>query len=146
MVIDEFKGEYSWLSNFFETPVAFEEEFYPTVEHAFQAAKTRTISRREWFKRGSAAQAKRLGRSIPLRRDWEEIKVRVMRDCVQSKFDLSPSLRTRLLETGDRLLVEGNTWGDTFWGVCNGVGENTLGSILMDVRKGYKREAPPHRT
>jgi ribA/ribD-fused uncharacterized protein len=73
-------------------------------------------------------------RNVEIRRDWDEVKLRIMEGLVRQKFSKDPVLRQRLLDTGDQDLVEGNTWGDTFWGVCRGQGSNWLGRILMDVR------------
>jgi hypothetical protein len=84
-------------------------------------------------------ESKKLGRRCPVREDWEEIKLSVMEELVRSKFS-NPKLSQKLLETNDKLLVEGNTWGDTFWGVCNGRGENHLGKILMKVRSELKEK------
>lgn len=83
---------------------------------------------------GSASQAKAAGKKVLLREDWDQIKVDVMTEVVRLKFQQNPELRTKLLSTGDALLVEGNWWKDTFWGVCNGIGNNHLGQILMKVR------------
>ena len=68
-----------------------------------------------------------------LRPDWEEVKVQVMRELLYAKFSEEP-LRGMLKATGDQHLEEGNNWGDTFWGVCRGRGENWLGKLLMEVR------------
>jgi predicted NAD-dependent protein-ADP-ribosyltransferase YbiA (DUF1768 family) len=73
------------------------------------------------------------GQKVTLRKDWEGVKIQVMRDVLRLKF-ANPGLRDRLLETGDRELIEGNTWGDTFWGVCRGSGKNWLGQLLMELR------------
>ena len=78
--------------------------------------------------------AKRLGKSVELRTDWSQIKLEVMADLLWQKFIINPKLRSMLLATGDRELVEGNTWGDTFWGKCGGVGTNHLGNLLMRLR------------
>ena len=70
-----------------------------------------------------------------LRPAWDDIKLNVMRDLVWRKFSEDPELRAKLLATGDAELVEGNAWGDTFWGVDqSGKGENHLGKILMETR------------
>jgi ribA/ribD-fused uncharacterized protein len=81
----------------------------------------------------TAAIAKKLGQSCKLIGDWEDLKIVIMRELLFLKFAL-PSLRASLLETGDADLIEGNTWGDTFWGVCRGRGQNWLGKLLMEVR------------
>ena len=132
--IKEFKDKYRFLSNFYPVKVMFEWIEFPTVEHAFQAAKTTDIGRRKWMALAeSPADAKRSGRRLSIRPDWEQIKLKVMEDLVRQKFSKEP-LRTQLLETGDAELIEGNEWGDTFWGVCKGRGENWLGKILMMIR------------
>jgi len=71
-----------------------------------------------------------------MRPDWEAVKDDIMYRCVLAKFE-DPILRQRLLDTGDQELIEGNTWGDTYWGVCKGKGRNMLGKTLMAVRKYY---------
>jgi ribA/ribD-fused uncharacterized protein len=88
---------------------------------------------------GTPGRAKRMGRKAPLREDWEEIRVSVMTDLVRQKFSL-PGLQRRLLATGDQEIVEGNTWGDVFWGVCRGKGQNQMGKILMKIREELEQE------
>jgi hypothetical protein len=107
---------------------------YPSVENAYQAAKTSEGNRGN-FIQCSAGQAKRYGRSVQLRQDWEDIKLRVMTDLVRQKFMSGTPLAEKLLATGNCQLVEGNYWNDTYWGVCRGVGKNHLGKILMVQRK-----------
>lgn len=140
-VIDRFDGPYSFLSNFhYPVFVQLEEDEnrYPSVEHAFQAAKTLVLSeRREIWMADTPGKAKRLGRKVSLRDDWEDIKLDVMLDLLRQKFDKeeNPELAQQLLDTRPKYLIEGNNWGDTFWGVCNGRGENHLGDLLVKVRK-----------
>lgn len=133
--ITSFSGEYRFLSNFWPSVVTDEEYRYPTVEHAYQAAKTTSAShRRDIAWAPTAGVAKRLGRRVPIRPDWEDVKIDVMRGLLRQKF-AEPTLRAKLLATGTALLVEGNTWGDRFWGQCPvGVGENWLGRLLMEIR------------
>lgn len=132
--INKFTGEYRFLSNFHPAVVHLDGHRYPTVEHAFQAAKTLDATHRASI---GAAQtpgaAKRLGRLGTLRPGWDLMRVAVMRDLLQQKF-AAPDLRRALLATGDAALEEGNWWGDAFWGVCNGRGENVLGRLLMEIR------------
>lgn len=124
---------HSPLSNFFPCPIVYGGIEYPTNEHAFQAAKsTDTYVRQQVASLASPGQAKKMGRALVLRRDWEEVKLGVMRDIVRVKFTI-PALRQWLLDTGDYYLEETNDWGDRFWGV-DGSGENWLGFILMGVR------------
>jgi ribA/ribD-fused uncharacterized protein len=134
-MISEFKGEYRFLSNFWPCQIYYEGMVYQSVEHAYQAAKTTNVYvRRQIADMPKPSMAKRLGKTIPLRDDWENVKFHVMLSLVYYKFAFNKELREKLLATGTEELQEGNTWGDTFWGVCNGVGENKLGKILMLVR------------
>lgn len=134
-MIDRFDGEHGFLSNFEPATVHLEGVPYPTVEHAFQAAKAYIPEQQEWVRKAlTAREAKNRGRRVTLRSDWEEEKVRVMTCLVFEKFLVDNTLRERLLATGNEELVEGNNWGDTFWGVCEGEGQNYLGKILMSVR------------
>lgn len=132
--ITEFQGKYRFLSNFWPCQIHFEGLTFPSVEHAYVAAKTTNLQHRETIRQlPSAGEAKRYGRKIKLRSDWEAVKLDCMLDFLEQKFALE-KFGPGLLETGDRELIEGNRWGDTFWGVCEGVGENHLGRLLMQVR------------
>lgn len=121
-------GDYSFLSNFYL-------HGNWTVEHHYQAAKTDDP---QWASRilnaPTPGAAKKLGRKAPLRPTWEQEKVAVMLALLRVKF-LWPNLAQQLLDTRDATLIEGNWWGDTFWGVCKGQGENHLGKLLMQVRE-----------
>lgn len=141
MAIKRFTGKYKFLSNFYPSTISFERELYPTVEHAFQAAKTfDTVSRARIRRAPTPAKAKRLGRRVPLREGWNEARVPLMKELLRCKFEDS-QLRDTLLATGDTPLEEGNNWGDRFWGVCEGQGENMLGRLLMEVREEIQQEA-----
>lgn len=132
--IDAFRGQYAFLSNFHPAKVWLGGKLYPTVEHAFQAAKTEDPEERERIRQAATpGKAKRMGQNVKLRYGWEENKQDVMLFLCLQKFRKNP-LRRLLLRTGSAKLVEVNTWGDTYWGVCNGVGKNALGKILMDIR------------
>lgn len=132
-------NEYNrFLSNFWPVKIVVDGVEYPSVEHAFQASKTLSLPDRFTIKGISGpGQAKRFGRTVPVRPGWDVMKVGVMLGLLRQKFS-DPTLRTRLLDTGDAELVEGNWWGDTYWGVCKGVGENMLGKLLMKVREETK--------
>lgn len=133
-MIDSFTGENRFLSNFWPSEVELDGMLFPTVEHAYVAAKTLDLEQRaEIATVATPGQVKRLGRKLVLRPDWEDVKLSIMEDLVRQKFQ-DPRLAKVLLATGDQELVEGNTWGDTFWGVCFNVGLNHLGLILMEVR------------
>jgi ribA/ribD-fused uncharacterized protein len=135
-MISTFDGtEYRWLSNFYPCIVIYEGAMYPTTEHAYQAAKTLDLEWRDKIRRATTpSKAKALGRKVPMRDDWDDIKVDVMRDVLWQKFK-QHRFQIRLVMTGDQELVEGNWWHDTFWGQCPlGVGQNMLGKLLMEVR------------
>lgn len=133
-MISEFKGKYSFLSNFFEHPVVYGSLVYPSNEHAFQAAKVNDLVMKMKIRDAKTpGQAKRLGRQVVMRADWEDVKIRVMMDLCLQKFS-DHTLRLWLKATAPDELIDGNNWGDCFWGVCGGVGQNHLGKILMWVR------------
>lgn len=140
-MIGPFTGEYAFLSNFHPSPIVGPRGLTcPTVEHAFQAAKAMLwLDAAEIAAAETPGRAKRMGRRVMLRPDWADLRLGFMEEFVWRKFQI-PDLRERLLDTGDEGLVEINTWGDTFWGVCNDVGENNLGRILMSVRAGIRHE------
>jgi ribA/ribD-fused uncharacterized protein len=137
--IDSFHGEHYFLSNYSGFPAQFEGRPYPTVEHAFAAAKTLDKDLRQRIAQvSSPGEAKRMGRQLALRPDWEEVKLEIMKRLLQSKFE-APALRQRLLATGDEPLIEGNTWHDMIWGICtcprhHGQGRNLLGATIQEVR------------
>ncbi len=135
MNIDGFFGPHRYLSNFWQADVELYGVIYPSVEHAYQAAKTMDPEYQKRIREASTSrEAKDLGKKAVLRPDWEQVKVDFMRYLVWNKFSTHEDLRLRLLNTGEAVLTEGNTWGDTFWGVCNGTGQNWLGRILMETR------------
>ncbi len=136
-VIDDFRGQYRYLSNFHVCPVVIHGWTFPSSEHAFQAMKATDPA--TWWSRFadpalSCKDARLLGRQIPMRADWESVKVAYMKAIVFDKFQRHADILEKLLATDPAMLVEGNTWGDRVWGVCDGVGENKLGKILMEVR------------
>lgn len=134
-MIDRFTGEYEFLSNFYPSMVMLHDEVYDTVEHAFQAAKSNDPSIRAAIARCTTpGKAKRMGRTVRLRPEWEEKwRLPVMEHLLRQKFHNNP-LRAWLKATRPHELVEGNTWNDRFWGVCAGEGENHLGRLLMKIR------------
>lgn len=142
--ITKFDGEYRFLSNFFLVAIDIDDHSYPSVEHAYQAAKTHNANERARIRRArSAGAAKHLGRRVTLRSDWDSVKLEVMRRLVRQKFHSDRGLRRALLATRDAELIEGNHWRDTFWGQCPiGHGFNHLGEILMEVRAELKERLP----
>lgn len=135
--IDSFSGHYSWLSNFYRCSFAVDGVVYASTEHYYQAMKAPVGSPEHVAIRDARnpAEAKRLGQHVLLLpRDWDERKIEVMRTALSAKFRQNANLTKWLLQTGDAELIEGNTWGDTFWGVCKGKGRNELGKLLMELR------------
>jgi len=130
--IDRFRGKYYFLSNFYGAPVMYGGIEYRNNEAAFQAQKD--PDRAVEFALLQPNEAKRRGRHVNLRKDWENVKDDIMYAIVFDKFNRNPELREALLATEDAELIEGNDWGDTYWGVCEGRGKNHLGRILMRVR------------
>jgi len=142
VLIDGFFGEYRWLSNFIEVDVNFGGVIYPSVEHAYQAAKTLDLTVRKEFEKCTPGRAKSLGKTLAIREDWEVVKVAVMKSLVDQKFHDHERFRNLLLSTGSAKLVEGNWWHDNFWGdcwckdrpLCVKPGKNMLGIILEQTR------------
>lgn len=133
-MIKSFRGEYAFLSNFYPCFVTYEGIRYPSVEHAFQAAKTLDENERKRFAvMQTASDAKYFGKRVNLREDWEYVKDEVMLECLRSKFN-NKQLKEKLLSTQSKMLVEGNNHGDRYWGQVNGEGKNKLGELLMKVR------------
>ncbi len=140
--ITSFSGAYRFLSNFWPATIVYEGVKYSTTEHAYQAAKSLDPVIREAISfLPYPSQAKKAGKGIKVRADWEEVKLQVMLDVLRLKFNSSEFLRLRLLATAPQELIEGNTWNDTFWGVCNGKGQNHLGKLLMQVRDELSKAA-----
>lgn len=151
-VVPEFKGEYFFLSNFYQSVFEWRNKKFFCGEQAFQYAKTWYPKDGESLKckdlgmrlmdTGNPSTAKKYGREIPLDVEtWDARRVSIMREIIHAKFSTGgTNLVGQLLNTGVMLLVEGNDWGDTFWGRSRVdgkiVGLNTLGTILMEER-GY---------
>ena len=140
-MITSFEGPHEFLSNFWPSPIEWQGVAYPTVEHAFQAAKSLDGEKRRWIAALPwPADAKAAGQRLALRSDWEAVKSEIMAALVRLKF-ADPDLRARLLATGAAEIVEGNHWFDRVWGQCPlGVGENRLGLILMAERRRINQE------
>jgi len=143
MTINEFRGKYKFLSNFYPSQVTYEGTIYPTVEHAYQASKSLDSNfRGKILLCETPTQAKKLGKLVALREGWNNNRYYIMYKLVYRKFKYNPELAKQLLDTGDAILEEGNKWGDTYWGIDlrTGQGENNLGKILMYVRDRLKYE------
>lgn len=137
--ITSFKKEYTFLSNFYPVNVEFDGDCYPSVEHAYQSAKFPRQKRQKFFdKNMKPGEAKRAGK-IETTKAFDDKKIELMASLIKEKFK-NESLRKKLLDTGEAFIIEGNWWNDRFWGVCDGVGENHLGIILMNERKRIRDE------
>ena len=144
MVINDFHGEYFFLSNFSDSPIYYNGKLWPTVEHAFQAAKVDEETANRILVAPTPGAAKKLGRQGQMRPDWDEVRFKVMEECLMRKFLCNTDLLQKLLNTGDNELIEGNTWHDNIWGDCNCPrckdkhGQNMLGKTLMNIRQMYR--------
>jgi len=140
-MIKGFNGDYRFLSNFWPSPIEFEGITYPTVEHAYQAAKTLDDEIRSYIATlPTPGAAKRSGRGLSLRKDWNDVKLIIMETLLRKKF-YDPVLKGALLATTGNDLYEYNYWHDNYWGTCGCAkcgnhGENHLGNLLMQLRNG----------
>jgi hypothetical protein len=136
---DSDKGSYRFLSNFHKAPVYYEGILYPSTENAYQAAKTEDYDTRFRFSIIEPSKSKRLSKELIEPDDWLSRKYDIMFMLCYQKFYRHKDLRELLLQTEGKYLEETNMWNDVWWGVCNGVGENNLGKILMDIRRLIRR-------
>lgn len=132
----EFKDNYRWLSNFAPCKILHNGYEFDSVEHAYQAAKCARHEDIIKFVDIEAGYAKRLGRKIIIRPDWEAVKIPIMRELLTQKFLLNYHYGDMLLYTGNRDIQEGNRWNDKFWGIClkTNKGKNNLGKLIMELR------------
>jgi ribA/ribD-fused uncharacterized protein len=153
-MIVEFKDEYAFLSNFYESkgqiviPKNYnylDKEYWginlPSVEHFYQGMKTLDAKERQMiFLASTPGKAKRLGRKVKMRPNWDDMKVIFMFEGLMMKFNQNPELKKKLKNTGSVILIEGNDWGDMFWGKDikslddEYIGLNILGKLLMCIR------------
>ena len=143
--IESFSGAFRFLSNFYPSPIRVWLDDgtvaqAATVEHTFQAYKTLDAAQqRRVLDALTPGQAKRAGRNVSLRQGWNAMRLDVMAELLAAKFEIGSDLAVRLIATGDAPLVEGNVWGDRFWGRCGGIGHNHLGRLLMARRAELQR-------
>ena len=144
-MIDCFDEKYTFLSNFYPCEILYHRITFPALENAYQAAKYNgedldTVYQE--FSQMTPGKAKRKGQKLPMRKDWDKIKLEVMEELLSLKF-AQPYLRDLLIATGEQKLIEGNYWHDNFWGSCScekcgNKGLNHLGKLLMKLRSEYK--------
>ena len=133
--IKGFNDNYSFLSNFYRCSVMFDGILYPSSENAYQAAKTIVKEDRLRFVDMTSGKSKREGDLLIKRDNWHTLKFEIMFIILFDKFTRNEDLKIKLLATGNSYLEETNHWGDQVWGVCNNLGENNLGKILMKIRE-----------
>jgi ribA/ribD-fused uncharacterized protein len=140
-MIEEFRGKYEWLSNFYPCEIEYEGIVYPTTEHFYVAMKTTDPHIRKHVSTiETPGKAKRYGhKEIDIREDWDDIKIQVMEYALNKKFN-KPHFKELLIETEYEMIVEGNRWHDNFYGSCicdkcGNNGKNILGKLLMTIRK-----------
>lgn len=136
--IKGFFGEYRFLSNYEKCLVEYEGIIYTSSEAAFQAAKTLDPMERLRISKMEPSESKKAGRQVQLRKDWESVKLQIMETILTDKFTRNPEFRQKLLDTENKYLEETNWWKDQYWGVCDYVGQNWLGQILMKIREKLK--------
>lgn len=151
-MIDSFSGRWSFLSNFYPCKIEYQGIVYPSVEHYYVGMKikgdqliggvfyTESDCRELISKIPTPGKVKRFGRTLTLRKDWDDVKLKVMEYGLNQKFSIEEN-KDLLLQTGNEELIEGNTWQDVFWGICNGKGENHLGKLLMKIRGQLKNSS-----
>jgi ribA/ribD-fused uncharacterized protein len=138
-MIESFNEENGFLSNFSLVNVTYNNISFPSVENAYQAAKCKYTEDMNEFVNISSGKAKRKGKLVAIRDDWEDVKISIMEDLIRQKFNQEP-YKTKLINTGDVEIQEGNNWGDKFWGICikTKIGENNLGKLIMKIREEIK--------
>ena len=143
-LINEFRDEYYFLSNFYDCTVLYEGILYKSSEAAFQAQKCSSEEEKQKFSAYDPDQAKHHGKRVkPFdSAAWNEKRMKVMYNVVYAKFTQHPDLAQKLIDTGDAILEEGNSWNDLYWGVDAKTrqGSNHLGRILMRIRKELKEQ------
>ncbi len=140
-MIERFRGKYGFLSNFAEVDVTMDGLVFPSVEHAYIAAKSDDMEWKKLCAEGTyeAGALKKISKGIEIVDDWDNKRRTVMIDLLYQKYNQEPYL-SMLLDTGDEEIQEGNYWNDKYWGVClkTNEGENILGKIIMHIRNDMK--------
>jgi hypothetical protein len=140
-MIEQFQGEYRWLSNFAKCTIELDGRIYPSVENAYQSAKCEDQNWKRYCETHRSGECKKMSYRIGLIEDWDIIKVKIMKKCLQQKYHREP-YRSLLLKTGNEKIQEGNFWNDRFWGIDlkTNTGQNLLGQMIMDIREELSKE------
>lgn len=135
------KDPYGYMSNFYRSLIFIFNDYYPTVEHAYQAAKTKNLHEKETIKCADTPRiARNLGQKVSMYDGFDDDKFHIMKECVFAKFSQIEELKQQLLSTGDEFLIEDSPV-DYYWGCgADGSGKNMLGKVLMEVREELKNE------
>jgi ribA/ribD-fused uncharacterized protein len=130
-----FRGKYYFLSNFYPAEIIIGGQTYKTTEHYYQSQKTDNLNEQRFILESiTPSQAKKRGSMVNIKKDWDQIKLAVMYIALKAKFIQHKDLMKMLLDTKGEYICEENDWGDRYWGMSNGVGENHLGVLLMKIR------------
>jgi ribA/ribD-fused uncharacterized protein len=139
-MVQAFRGDYNYLSNFWLVDVEYNGVVYPSVEHAYMSAKSDDPQWKSYCanRNISPSDVKKNSTHVRLVNNWNRLKLVVMEECLRSKFNKEP-YRSKLLTTDNENIQEGNVWNDVFWGVDLTVnpnkGENHLGRLIMKIRE-----------
>lgn len=137
--VGSFSGDLEFLSNMYKIPIYFNEskydnfqpdfKVYPSSENLYQALKCKYIKDRELFQNVDPHKSKRIGKTIEIRSDWDNVRLEAMKLAIDLKFK-NIELGEKLIDLPDGKIIEFNNWGDRFFGICNGEGLDHLGKIL----------------
>jgi hypothetical protein len=136
----QFRDQYHFLSNFYPAPIKIGGITYPTTEHYYQSQKTNIRAEKDKIiKAATPGEAKRLGKTVTIRSNWENEKLTVMRQALVAKFNQHTDLKERLVSIPDDIpIIENNNWHDNYWGICQcgkcDGGHNHLGNLLTDLK------------
>lgn len=137
--ITSFKNDFRFLSNFYPVEIVYDNISYKSTECAYQAQKTFSIKEKILIASFDSYKSKKYSRKLKLRKDWDNVKLDIMKDLLNIKFNKEP-FKTLLINTGSSEIIEGNYWHDNYWGSCtcekcNNNGLNHLGKLLMEIRE-----------
>lgn len=136
-----YEQEFYIFSNFSSFKLNWKGYDWMTSEHAYHSEKfedenilkqlKETRSAHDAFKFAVANKNK-------YKKNWDDIKLSVMKEILRAKVEQHPYVKKKLLESGNKELIE-NSWRDSFWGWGeNKNGQNHLGKLWMEVREEIK--------
>jgi len=134
--ITKFRGDYAYLSNFYTCEIVYENIVYKSVEHAYNAMKSTNFNDKLFIANAETPSiSKKRARMIEIRKDWDMVKISIMKKLLKLKFEQEP-FNQLLINTGKYKIIEWNDWGEIFWGIDSRTkkGKNMLGILLMEIR------------